>query len=42
MDESDWIKILRDINGLLTVIAVAVCLIAVFVAAALLKQWGWF
>jgi hypothetical protein len=39
MDDADWIKLLRDINGLLTVIAVAVCLIAGLLGAIVLKQW---
>jgi hypothetical protein len=41
-DEPDWIKILRDIGVLLTVIAVGVWLVAALVGAAVLKQWGWF
>ena len=41
MDDSDWIKVLRDFNGLLTVIAIATCATTIFVAVGLLKLWGW-
>jgi hypothetical protein len=40
MDDDEWLKIIRDFNGLLTVIALATCATAILVAVGLLKLWG--